>query len=102
MRKFFYYIVFTGGLLTTTLCIYGQSTQTISYTTKDGLPSNSVYRTILDKYGYLWIATENGLAKFDGRTFKIYTTAQGLPDNEITDLFIDSNQTVWVCPLEKQ
>ena len=101
MRKFFYYIVFTGGLLTTTLCIYAQSTQTISYTTKDGLPSNSVYRTILDKYGYLWIATENGLAKFDGRTFKIYTTAQGLPDNEITDLFIDSNQTVWVMPFRK-
>ena len=101
MRKFFIYI---------TIVIFGvinpgngvaQTTQTISYTTKDGLPSNSVYRTVLDKYGYLWIATENGLAKFDGRTFKIYTTAQGLPDNEITDLFIDSNQTVWIMPFRK-
>lgn len=78
-----------------------QTTQTLSYTTKDGLPSNSVYRTVLDQNGYLWIATENGLAKFDGRTFKIYTTAQGLPDNEITDLFIDSNHTVWVIPFRK-
>lgn len=78
-----------------------QTTQTISYTTRDGLPSNSVYKTILDWSGNLWIATENGLAKFDGRTFKIYTTAQGLPDNEITDLFIDSNHTIWVMPFRK-
>lgn len=78
-----------------------QSTQTISYTIAEGLPSNSVYKTVIDRYGYLWIATENGLARFDGRSFKIYTTAQGLPDNEITDLFIDSSQTLWVMPFRK-
>lgn len=78
-----------------------QTTQTISYTTKDGLPSNSVYRTVLDRSGYLWIATENGLAKFDGKSFKIYTTAQGLPDNDITDILIDSNNVIWVMPFRK-
>ncbi|HMD00811.1 MAG TPA: histidine kinase [Ferruginibacter sp.] len=80
---------------------FSQTTQTILYTTKDGLPSNSVYRTILDNRGFLWIATENGLAKFDGKNFKSYTTAQGLQDNEITDIFIDSNQTIWVTPFRK-
>lgn len=78
-----------------------QSTQTFYYTTRDGLPSNSIYKSVLDKNGYLWIATENGLARFDGRSFKIYTTVQGLPDNEITDLFIDSSQTLWVMPFRK-
>ncbi len=81
--------------------LFSQTTQTLFYTTKDGLPSNSVYRTVLDKHGFLWIATENGLAKFDGKNFKTYTTAQGLPDNEITDLFIDSSQTIWVTPFRK-
>jgi len=81
--------------------LFSQTTQTLYYTTKDGLPSNSVYRAILDKQGFLWIATENGLAKFDGKNFKTYTTAQGLPDNEITDLFIDSSQTIWVTPFRK-
>ena len=81
--------------------LFSQTTQTIFYTTKDGLPSNSVYRTVLDGHGFLWIATENGLAKFDGKNFKSYTTAQGLPDNEITDLFIDSSQTIWVTPFRR-
>ena len=101
MRKWLFHIMIFFCLLFATGYLFAQTTQTISYTTKDGLPSNSVYRTVLDKYGYLWIATENGLAKFDGKTFKIYTTAQGLPDNEITDLFIDSNHTVWVMPFRK-
>lgn len=101
MRRYLLHIFITCCFALGTVHCFSQTTQTLSYTTKDGLPSNSVYRTVLDKYGYLWIATENGLAKFDGRTFKIYTTAQGLPDNEITDLFIDSNQTVWVMPFRK-
>ena len=81
--------------------LFSQTTQTLYYTTKDGLPSNSVYRSVLDSHGFLWIATENGLAKFDGKNFKSYTTTQGLPDNEITDLFIDSSQTIWVTPFRK-
>lgn len=101
MRKFFFYIVYTGCLLLTGCLLYAQSTQTIFYTTRDGLPSNSVYRTVLDKHGFLWIATEIGVGKFDGKNFKIYTTTQGLPDNEITDLFIDSSETIWVTPFRK-
>ena len=80
---------------------FSQSTQTIFYTTKDGLPSNSIYRSILDSHGFLWIATDNGLAKFDGKNFKVYTTAQGLPDNEITDIFIDSSNRIWVTPFRR-
>lgn len=56
---------------------------------------------MLDNQGFLWIATDNGLAKFDGKSFKIYTTTQGLPDNEITDVFIDSSQRLWVMPFRR-
>ena len=34
--------------------------------TKDGLPSNIVYDIQQDEIGYLWIATEKGLVKYDG------------------------------------
>ncbi len=80
---------------------FSQSTQTIFYTTRDGLPSNSIYKSVLDNHGFLWIATDNGLAKFDGKNFKVYTTAQGLPDNEITDIFIDSSNRIWVTPFRR-
>jgi ligand-binding sensor domain-containing protein len=78
-----------------------QSSQTITYTVKDGLPSNALYRTIIDKKGFLWIATEIGLSRFDGKKFRNYTTSDGLSDNEITDLFADSSGTVWVIPFRR-
>ena len=81
--------------------LHAQTTQTISYTTKEGLSSNSVYRTAIDHRGFLWIATENGLARFDGRKFETYTTARGLTDNEIIDLVIDSSGTIWAIPFRR-
>ncbi len=81
--------------------VFAQSTQTLFYTTKDGLPSNSIYRCVIDNHGFLWIATENGLSKFDGKNFTIYTTAHGLADIEITDILIDSSQRLWVTPFRR-
>lgn len=39
------------------------------YTTKEGLPCNIVHRVVQDIEGYIWIATESGLCKFDGDEF---------------------------------
>lgn len=36
----------------------------------DGLPSNTVNRMAEDGYGYLWIATNDGLARYDGRNYR--------------------------------
>jgi len=81
--------------------LFSQTTQTIAYTTKEGLSSNSVYRTAIDRKGFLWIATENGLARFDGRRFDSSGIIWAVPfrhspcyynprkdrfENEITDL----------------
>jgi len=38
----------------------------------DGLPGNSVYAIAQAADGYLWIGTENGLARFDGQRFVAY------------------------------
>ncbi len=83
-------------------CLHSQTTQIIRYTTKEGLPSNSVYRTIIDKRGFLWIAGETGVSRYDGRGFKNYTTIHGLPDNEVTELMIDSSGLLWVLPFRKK
>jgi ligand-binding sensor domain-containing protein/anti-sigma regulatory factor (Ser/Thr protein kinase) len=101
MPKLTHHICIACCLMMIATASFSQSTQTIFYTTKDGLPSNSIYKSVLDNHGFLWIATENGLAKFDGKNFKTYTTAQGLSDNEITDIFIDSSQRMWVTPFRR-
>jgi signal transduction histidine kinase len=44
------------------------------YTSENGLPQNSIRGIELDKNGFIWMATEAGLARFDGRHFKLYDT----------------------------
>jgi ligand-binding sensor domain-containing protein len=42
-----------------------------SYTAADGLPGNNVRSIVKDSHGYLWFATAEGLARFDGYEFGI-------------------------------
>ena len=42
------------------------------YNNDNGLPQNSIKGIEMDKNGFLWIATESGLLRFDGRQFKLY------------------------------
>ena len=81
--------------------IYGQQPAYTYYTLHEGLPSNDIYNCVEDKKGFLWLATENGLSKFDGKNFKNYSTAQGLPDNDILNVLTDSAGTVWVLPFQR-
>lgn len=66
-----------------------------TYTQKDGLPSNSVYCFAEDDFGYIWLATDNGLCRFDSEVFETFTKEQGLPENSIIDLKKAPNGIVW-------
>lgn len=45
------------------------------YTDENGLPQNSVKYIARDEHGFLWLATENGLTRFDGRQFLNFNAA---------------------------
>ena len=42
------------------------------YTMEDGLSQSSVMNIVEDSTGFLWVATEDGINRFDGREFRIY------------------------------
>ncbi len=42
------------------------------YNTDNGLPQNSVKDIIKDKYGFIWLTTENGIVRYDGANFLVY------------------------------
>ncbi len=42
------------------------------YTDENGLPQNSVKFIAPDKNGFVWLATENGLVRFDGQHFRTF------------------------------
>lgn len=56
------------------------------YTVDDGLPSNYVYRIAEDELGYLWAATENGLARFDGYEWRSYGLEDGLTGLDVYEM----------------
>ena len=66
------------------------------YTTDDGLPDNRVVDLLEDRSGHLWIATQNGLSRFDGSRFHNYTTDDGLPSNRVRCLFEDRRGHLWL------
>ncbi|MBS1977957.1 MAG: hypothetical protein JST46_11345 [Bacteroidetes bacterium] len=77
--------------------VEGQRFTLRQYTVVDGLPQSQVNAIVEDPLGYLWIGTSGGgLARFDGREFKVYTTLDGLLSNVVSSLFIDSHQNLWV------
>ncbi len=65
------------------------------FTIEQGLPSNRTYKIIQDYDGYIWIATDKGLAKFDGSYFKNFTTADGLPSNDIWEIILTKDNKLW-------
>ncbi|MGE8536505.1 ATP-binding protein [Chryseobacterium sp. D764] len=46
-----------------------QQTASVWYDTDNGLPQNSVKDITKDKYGFIWMSTENGLVRYDGYNF---------------------------------
>lgn len=74
----------------------------IRLTTEQGLAGNNVYSIIQDNIGYLWIATETGLSRFDGNTFKNFTVKEGLPGNDINMLMTDQQGRLWISPFKKE
>ena len=52
------------------------------------LPQNSVKSISPDKYGFVWMTTENGLVRFDGKNFKTFDNSNtGLSSNRFLYLF---------------
>lgn len=66
------------------------------FTTADGLPSNVIHAMLEDRHGYLWFASDDGLARFDGRRFRIWRREQGLPDNRVLALAQDADGQLWL------
>jgi signal transduction histidine kinase/ligand-binding sensor domain-containing protein len=68
------------------------------WSTDNGLPHNSLYSIIQTRDGYLWIATTDGLVRYDGVRFSIFNTAntKGLSGNRFTALYEDTQGTLWV------
>lgn len=66
----------------------------------NGLASNTVNDVIQDKDGYIWMATANGLQRYDGNSFLTFKSHEGnpssIPSTDINMLFRDSRDRLWL------
>ncbi len=64
----------------------------------DGLPQNSALAVQQTPDGYLWISTQDGLARFDGLQFTVFdpSNTPQLGSKETWHLAVDSAGTLWV------
>ena len=67
-----------------------------NYTVDDGLPSNECHGIVQDSLGYIWIATDRGLVKWDGYEFEVWGTDKGLEDMSCIDLYKDKDENIWI------
>jgi signal transduction histidine kinase/streptogramin lyase/BarA-like signal transduction histidine kinase len=72
-----------------------------SYGVADGLPSSAVNAIAQDARGYLWLATDDGLARYDGAGFHVWrhdpADPGSLPGNLVQALHVDAQDRVWVA-----
>ena len=70
------------------------------YTSNSGLPSSQVHEIFQDSRGFIWISSENGLARFDGMDFTTFRfsrdKAEGLASDLVPTVFEDSRGVLWV------
>ena len=67
-----------------------------TFTGEDGLSQLSVRAMVQDQQGYLWIATESGLNRFDGRHFEVFGAKDGLSHSQISALAIGPSGALWI------
>lgn len=72
-----------------------------NYTMKNGLVSNYCYDVLQDKRGYIWVATLNGLSRFNGRQWQSFQQQNkkpgySLPANWVIDVDEDAVGDIWI------
>jgi len=62
------------------------------------LSDNRVNSVHFDRSGTMWVATQNGLDKFDANsgTFTVYTQREGLPSNAVGCILEDDHGNLWM------
>ncbi len=70
-------------------------------TTSDGLPQGTVFVTLQDSQGFVWLGTEDGLVRYDGHELFRYayspTARDGLPGNFIYQIIEDAHHDLWIA-----
>lgn len=76
-----------------------QSYKAVHISLAEGLSQSSVYDIVQDHQGFTWIATQDGLNKYDGHSFQVYRDepfdTNSISSNNTSSLLCDSRGRIW-------
>jgi signal transduction histidine kinase/ligand-binding sensor domain-containing protein len=93
-------VALVAALLIAPLCAQSPPTQYVAtvFRTEQGLPVNTVNATVQDREGYLWLATDGGLARFDGVRFRVFggDDFPSLQSSRFQSLYASRSGELWI------
>jgi ligand-binding sensor domain-containing protein/serine phosphatase RsbU (regulator of sigma subunit) len=84
-------------LITFCLSTYSQNIPFRNYTTKNGLIQNTVNCIFQDSKGFIWLGTQVGVSRFDGKKFVNYNNTNNLVYNDIKYIAEDGKKRIWMA-----
>ena len=94
------YRAFVTAVLLICAGIKAEAQMARMYTSESGLPNSQINSIYQDKEGFIWIATENGLSRFDGMDFETFrfdrNSSESLASDFVLTVFEDSCGTCWI------
>jgi len=92
-------IIFLLILLTPLSFLFGQEQGVYDVSFPEGMTSQTVYHVERDQQGFIWIATTNGVERYDGLSFHPYRLSGGrersFSDGFMTNLVVDTHGHLW-------
>jgi ligand-binding sensor domain-containing protein/signal transduction histidine kinase len=67
-----------------------------AWQSEQGLPQDRVRALAQTSDGYIWVGTDDGVARFDGARFVPFGLPEGLPNGPVRTLFGDSHGSLWI------
>ncbi len=92
--------IFTALVFLISASLISEAQMARLYTSGSGLPNSQIKNIYQDTDGFVWIATENGLARFDGMDFTAFQfnqkDANSIASNLVVSIIEDSHGTHWI------
>jgi ligand-binding sensor domain-containing protein len=103
VKSFLLFFMLTGIFIFVFPQLVNTQTKNIRFkhlTVYDGLSHGWIHSIIQDKFGFIWIGTDDGLNRYDENTFRIYRNTiknmYSISSNNIICVFEDSKGNLWI------
>jgi signal transduction histidine kinase/ligand-binding sensor domain-containing protein len=87
-------------LLTLNIC-FSQQFNVKTYSFNEGLTTYNIKKTVQDKYGFIWVATQDGVYRYDGTNFEQYKKGSdentSIRENFIFDIALGNDENLYIA-----